>query len=450
MVPLDPCDTIAAVSSPPGFGFRGVVRLSGPSAWPVALAGFAADREPPAPRRPSRVTGSYRLERLRPPLPASLLLWPGPRTYTGQPLAEIHTVGAPPLLQLLLAHCLMRGARVAEPGEFTLRAFLSGRIDLTRAEAVLGVIDARSPAQLDAALGQLAGGLASPIVALRDRLLDALAHLEANLDFVDEPDVNDLGRVELAEHLLHGSATTASLADRLRGRDRPDAHPTVVLVGPPNAGKSRLFNALLGQPRALVSPQPGTTRDYLSALLDCDGIFVVLVDTAGEETASSSIDALAQSLRADQAARADLLLDCMPADASTICSMSTNTPALRVLTKSDLATSPLPPHDSFPLTSSATGRAGLETPGGLAIASTLAASTTSGDLPTTTGARCRESLDRASLALATAAESLANGAGDELVSVDLRHAIDELGKVVGAVVTDDILDLIFRRFCIGK
>jgi len=449
---LDTSDTIAAIASPPGFGYRGIVRLSGPGAWPAALAGFTPDRDAPPPRRAEARSGAYRLHGLRPPLPATLLLWPGPKTYTGQSAAEIHTVGSPPLLQLVLAHCLARGARPAEPGEFTLRAFLSGRIDLTRAEAVLGVIDARSPAQLDAALGQLAGGLATPVAALRDRLLDVLAHLEANLDFVDEPDVDELGRLELAEDLARASEQTAALADRLRGRDRPGGHPKVVLVGPPNAGKSRLFNALVGRDHALVSPAPGTTRDYLSAPCDCDGLTVELIDTAGEETAASPVEVRAQAHRAGQSAAADLLLACTP-DPDAIEVVPTPPPAsgpllLQVLTKADLTRPRLPNGRGAVVTSAETG-AGIDALR-LAVASTLRRQAAEGDLPTSTGARCRENLARASEALGSAATALSLGGGDELIAVDLRQALDDLGRVVGAVVTDDILDRIFQRFCIGK
>jgi tRNA modification GTPase len=371
-------------------------------------------------------------------------------------LAEVHTTGSPPVLGLLLAHCLARGARPAEPGEFTLRAFLSGRLDLTRAEAVLGVIDARNPAQLDAALRQLAGGLFGPIAALRDRLLDVLAHLEANLDFVDEPDVDPLGRAELAEGLARASAEVSALADRLRARDRPDGHPRVVLVGPPNAGKSRLFNALLGDARAIVSPVPGTTRDYLAASCDCDGLTVALIDTAGAEAARNPVEARAQALRHAQAARADLLLDCLPADRPdgdpgrepiSEDAVSPDRPRLSVRTKADLAPD-APAAPGVWVTSAATG-AGLAALR-RAVASALRELTDEGELPATTGARCRDSLARASESLASASATLALGGGDELVAVDLRLALDELGKVVGAVVTDDFLDRIFRRFCIGK
>lgn len=455
-MPLDPTDTIAAIAGPAGPGARGLVRVSGPRAWEVALAGFGpATGGPIDTRRPSRVEGRYRLDGLRPALPAALLLWPGPRTYTGQPMAEAHTIGSPPLVERLLAHMLRAGARPAGPGEFTLRAFLRGRIDLTRAEAVLGVIEARGPAQLDAALRQLAGGLSGPVAALRDRLLDVLAHLEAGLDFVDEPDVSELGRAELAAELDRGAVAMADLAARLHARDRPEGHPTVVLVGPPNAGKSRLFNALLGASRALVSPRPGTTRDYLDAPCECDGLTVVLIDTAGVEAARDVIEDRAQAFRDEQAARADLRLDCVPLDGPRRPPDPADGRArLLVGTRADLAgmrmdTSAWP---DLVRTSAETGE-GLD-----ALRRAIAAALRGGneleprvdDLPTTTAARCRDSLSRAGEALATAAETLARGGGDELVAIDLRQAIDDLGRVVGAVVTDDILDRIFRRFCIGK
>lgn len=440
---LDPLDTIAAISSPPGPGLRGLVRLTGPRALEIATDRFSP-RWDDRPERAEIREGVLAVDGVRAPLPATLALWPGPRTYTGQPLAEIHTVGSVPLLQAALAHCLARGARPAEPGEFTLRAFLSGRLDLTRAEAVLGVIDARSPSQLDAALRQLAGGLSGPLDGVRDRLLDLLAHLEATLDFAEEPDVDLLGREALSAQLARDAEALDRLADRLRGRDRPGGMPVVVLAGPPNAGKSRLFNALLGGDRAIVSPVAGTTRDYLAAPLDCDGLTVELVDTAGAEPAANAIQDRAQSLRAGQAARADLVLHCRSADASPF-DFPAGPRRLTVWTKADLAPAPAPET----LSTSAADGEGLDRLR-KAIAVALREQPAGEDESAGQGARCRDGLLRAKGSLLAASECLTLGGGDELVAIDVRQAIDELGKVVGAVVNDELLDRIFRRFCIGK
>ncbi|MGC8639883.1 MAG: tRNA modification GTPase [Isosphaeraceae bacterium] len=448
---LDPQDTIAAIASAPGPGLRGIVRLSGPDAWPIALAGFqAVDDSSSLPRRAEVRRGSLRLPGLRPLLPVTVALWPGPRTYTGQDVAEIHTTGATPILDLLLADCLRRGARHAQPGEFTLRAFLCGRIDLTRAEAVLGVIDAHNSAQLDAALRQLAGGLSGPLLVLRDRLLDLVAHLEANLDFVDEADVDPLGRAALAAELDSGRAELESLALRLARRDRPAGAPRVVLTGPPNAGKSRLFNALLAEDHAIVSPRAGTTRDYLRAICKCAGMTVELIDTAGTEAPADDISAQAQRFRTDQAGEADLVLLCTAADSQAAADepLLHGSPTIRVWTKCDLGSPSAWSLGEAILTSAETGL-GLDELRE-AIARAIGSFDAEGDLPASTGARCQDSIDRAAAALGSAARTLLAGGGEELVAFDLRLAIDELGKVLGAVVTDDILDRIFQRFCIGK
>jgi tRNA modification GTPase len=451
-VVLDPLQTIAALASPAGPAARGIVRLSGVNAWSIALDSFLPDRELPLPRRPELRTGHLRVDGLRPLLPATVALWPAPRTYTGQHVAEIHLVGSPPLLSQVLAHCLSRGARHAEPGEFTLRAFLSGRIDLTRAEAVLAVIEAANSSQLDAALRQLAGGLSGPIATARDRLLDIVAHLEANLDFTEEPDVDPLERQALAAELEPIARDLDLLARQLSSRDRPEGYPRVVLVGPPNAGKSRLFNALLGGDRAIVSPQAGTTRDYLTGLCECDGLTVELVDTAGFEPARTGITAQAQDHRAEQARRADLMLDCRSLDTSPheAHPREAGQRVLSLWTKCDIGLPSCAAGDSVDhmATSAETGIGLNELRA--AIATCLRSQETDGDLPAATAARCRGSILEAQTAIRSAARSLHEGCGDELVASDLRVAAEELGKVVGTVVTDDILDRIFRRFCIGK
>jgi tRNA modification GTPase len=443
---LDPSDTIAAIATPVGPALRGIVRLSGPAAWTIPLARFQFARgELPTAKRAARFEGSLSIPGLRVPAPAAIALWPDPRTYTGQQMAEVHTTGSQPILDRILADCLDRGARLAEPGEFTLRAFLAGRIDLTRAEAVLAVIEAADPTQLQTALQQLAGGLATQIEQMRDRWLDCLAHIEAGLDFVEEADVDPIARRELAREVARASADLAELAERLESRERPQTLPRVVLVGPPNAGKSRLFNALVGRDRAIVSPAAGTTRDYLSAVCDCAGLLVELCDTAGIEAPGDAIAGSAQRMRAGQAQAAELLLDCGSADTGFADEIDRRQQRIRVGTKSDCAD---PGQQAEIATSAATGEgiAALR----VAIRAALSAEASESCCVAATGARCRESLSQAARALQSASETLMLGGGDELVAIDLRLALDELGKVVGTVVTDDILDRIFRRFCIGK
>ena len=405
----------------------------------------------PQPSRPERRVGRLRVDGLGRLLPVAIALWPGSRTYTGQTMAEVYGSGSAPILRLVLSHFLARGARLAEPGEFTLRAFLSGRIDLTQSEAVLGVIDATTPGQLDAALRQLAGGLASPITDLRDRLADVLAHLEANLDFAEEPDVDALEAESLAATLDEAAAEVDRLAERLQGRERPGGRPRVVLSGPPNAGKSRLFNALLGDTRAIVSPTAGTTRDYLEAPCDCDGLVVDLVDTAGFEEASGSIGRQAQD------ARERSVLDCRPGARLPIGrhphpgTAGRNRPTTPGFWSGPRPTSPCQTRPD-----PKTGSSPAPRPAGGCPRSVERSPPPCGRGPSRATCPPGPPLDavRAWPALAdrsrAAAATLRLGGGDELVAVDLRQGLDDLGRVVGAVVTDDLLDRIFRRFCIGK
>jgi tRNA modification GTPase len=277
-----------------------------------------------------------------------------------------------------------------------------------------------------------------------------VAHLEANLDFVDEADVEPLGRAALAKELEASAASLAVLTGRLDRRDRPAGNTRVVVTGPPNAGKSRLFNELLGHDRAIVSPRAGTTRDYLTGTCDVDGIVIELIDTAGIDLARDPIEAQAQAHSADQAGQADLLLVCTSSDTLSAHDefWFRDTHALRVWTKCDLGRPEPSQAAAAILTSAVTGEGLDELRAG--IARVVRASSAEAHSPASTGARCRDSLEGAKDALSSASQTLREGGGEELVALDLRLALDELGKVVGTVVTDDILDRIFQRFCIGK
>jgi tRNA modification GTPase len=316
---LDLDDTIVAIASAPGGALRGIVRLSGPDSAACVATVFRAsdetgsgvfggrsssimeDRSPPKTPDPFSVNGELTLPRSLGPIPARLYLWPDRRSYTRQPAAELHMAGSPPLLEAVVESLCQAGARLARPGEFTLRAFLAGRLDLTQAEAVLGVIDARGQAQLDTALAQLAGGLAGPLAALRERLLDLLAHLEAGLDFAEE-DIEFITPVQLDAQLAAAANEVQQLAQRMHSRRDTTELPRVVLVGAPNAGKSSLFNALAGSDAAIVSDVAGTTRDYVTCRLTAGGQEFLLVDTAGETSANedASINGLAQVAAAHQ------------------------------------------------------------------------------------------------------------------------------------------------------
>ncbi len=297
-------DTIVAVASPPGGAARGIVRLSGPEAASVVSAIFRTDDDCPLDHRRARVyAGELHLQRLARRIPASLYLWPGRGSYTRQPSAELHTLGSPPLLAAIVQELTCHGARSAAPGEFTLRAFLAGRIDLTQAEAVLGIIDARGERDLNVALAQMAGGLARPIAQLRNSLLDLLARLEAGLDFVED-DIEFIAAAEIDAELDQAAASVQALSSQLGARAITDETIRAVLVGPPNAGKSSLFNALT-RSASLVSSQPGTTRDYLVARIDLGGIECDLVDTAGVDSLSADeISRQAQDHTAAQTERA--------------------------------------------------------------------------------------------------------------------------------------------------
>jgi tRNA modification GTPase len=437
-------DTIAALSSAPGPGGRAIVRVSGPRTGAVVSAVFTAATAEPLTQRVF-LAGEVRLPGLARGLPADLFFLPAPHTYTGQDLAELHTLSSPPLVDLLIARLLQSGARAAGPGEFTLRAFLSGKLDLTRAEAVHGVIEAGNRAELRQALGQLAGGVGRPLQELRDDLLNLLADIEAGLDFADE-DIQFVGQEDMLLRLGRGMAQVTLVGKQLEARTLAGRAFRVVLAGRPNAGKSSLFNVLAGAD-ALVSPQPGTTRDYLVKALELGGVRVELVDTPGRQAAGDDIETQAQVLGSDQTASADLVALCLPAglepDEQERALLEQREPAvLAVATHCDVG----PPLPGWRRTSAVTGE-GLaelkEELGRLAREQTQPALAPS-------VSRCRHHVESCLEHLRRAHALVLFEDPPELLALEVREALEQLGEMVGAVYTDDLLDRIFSRFCIGK
>ncbi len=436
-------DTILALSTASGPGARAIVRLSGPQAV-TFLAPLFESSEPLVSGRRALVSGQLRLPNLA-PIPADVYLWVAPHSYTGQELIEIHTLGSPPLSEALIARLLQSGCRAARAGEFTLRAFLAGKFDLTRAEAVHAVIEADSRDDLKRALKQLAGGMARPLQELRDDLLNLLADVEAALDFADE-DIRFVRQEEMLQRLGKALAYITLLGKQLDRRGQSERHFRVVLTGRPNAGKSSLFNALTAGD-ALVSEEPGTTRDYLVRRIDIHGTSIELIDTPGWQTASETIGTQAQELAREQIERADMILLCLEAGSAIAPEEAamlepSERSVVPIATKCDLHSS----EPSFLATSARTGsglgalRALLEECGRSRKQPALAPSLS----------RCRHHVEVCLEQLRRAHGIVLFEGPPELLALELRDALGQLGEMVGTIYTEDLLDRVFSRFCIGK
>jgi tRNA modification GTPase len=493
VMPFNTDDTICAVATAPGGAGRGMVRVSGLAAVAIAERMFEASHRESIGllQQATAIIGYVRIgvDASRHLLPCDLFLWPTHKSYTREPIAEFHTVGSPPLLGAMVMAVCGAGARLAEPGEFTLRAFLAGRLDLTQAEAVLGVIDARGNDELDMALIQLAGGLARPFDQLRDKLLQLLADVEAGLDFVEE-DIQFISSTELHARIESAGQLLNEVAKQMDSRNIANDAPQIALVGPPNVGKSSLFNALVArfscnrdsygkrQVGALVSPRRGTTRDYLTATISLNGMQCELIDTAGVDgtfgdhlefraeqvlSRTSTIDRTAQSLASERREQAAICAYCVEASSTSDQGQLTDlashfkvdTGHVVVLTKADT----LPLHSlpnqglngtEFVLTSSYTGQGLDELCAAFSRLLIREESAQQSHVIAATASRCRESVRLAAASLTRAGELVLANGGNELVAVELRAALAEIGCVVGAVYTDDLLDRIFGTFCIGK
>ncbi len=469
-------DTIAAIATPLGEGGLAVVRISGPQALAVADRCFSPlGKSSQKPSAAASHTIQYgRIVRAGKTIDEVLLaVLRAPRTYTCEDTAEITCHGGLLPAKLVLDTLLESGARPAEPGEFTRRAFLNGRLDLIQAEAVADLIHSRTELALAAANEQLAGKLSQRINELRDEMMQTLAHVEAHIDFPDEdiaPDTREqlLKRLENGVKFMDELLRTANEGQILRRGIR------AAIVGRPNVGKSSLLNQLLGRDRAIVSPIPGTTRDTIEETANVRGLPVVFVDTAGLREARDEIEREGIRRSHETLARAEFILHVLDASEplmeadETFLNQFAGKKRILVRNKTDL-TQRLNLNVFFQKPLAPPGRAGeehfrppviidvccLSGQGIQALKDAIKELVWSGEikaemLQVMINSRHQDALNRARAAAQRTFEALRSSTTLELVALDLRIAVNAIGEIVGKTATEDLLDSIFAQFCIGK
>jgi tRNA modification GTPase len=452
----DPLDTIVAIATPQGRGGIGVVRISGPDA--LRIAHTLVDRtEPLQPRHATFVRVIERTSDAAHAIDHVVATWfAAPNSYTGQDVVELSAHGSPPVLERIVRLAMAGGARLAEPGEFTLRAYLHGRLDLVQAEAVADLVDAVTPLQARAAMDQLEGTLTSTIRQIDGQLFDLAARLEASLDFPDEGFHFITREDAIAEIARVRDALDRLASDGRTGRVIREGR-TVAILGRPNAGKSSLFNALVGAARAIVTDVPGTTRDLITERVDVNGIPITMVDTAGIRDPRDPIESegIERARQAQQVAALSIVVidgssPLTPADRVLIESVS---PRLIAISKVDLPRAWSPselagPNDQ-PVEISALTGSGLADLR-RAIAVQLTARDDLRDPPVISNARHLNRVDDAREAVTRAETALQAGSTEELVLVDLNQARRALEDITGRRTADDLLRHIFSKFCVGK
>lgn len=438
----DDLDTIVAPATPEGRSALAVVRIDGPRARLIAeeLAGRTL-----APRHATLV----RLTDGTSTIDDAVVTWfQQPNSYTGNDLVEVSLHGSLYLVASLLRAVVRRGVRIAEPGEFTERAVLNGKLDLVQAEAVVDLIDSRTSLQAKLSLRNLEGELSRRAEEMRGRLLDVLSRLEAALDFSEEgyEFIERSEAIEMIETLL---VDVSSLGETFSRGRAVSLGLTAVILGRPNAGKSTLLNFLCGSDRAIVTEEPGTTRDLLKETVELGGLPVTFVDTAGIRTAAGRVEGIGIEKARDAARSADVVLYLIdassgqtPDDEEELKDLSN---PLLIWTKTDLASAP-------------EGELGVSISTGEGVAGLLAAVdrivrerwAPPEGTATIVNERQRALIDDCEIGLRAALDALRDGAGEEMVAVDLYGAANALGALTGAIGRDDIYREIFSRFCIGK
>ena len=442
-------DTIAAVATAPGRGGIGVVRVSGAALGNLARALTGRDPEP-------RHAGFVRfLDGAGAPLDEGILLYfPAPRSFTGEDVIELQGHGGPVVSQLLLARCLELGARLAEPGEFSRRAFLNGKMDLAQAEAVADLIDAATVAAARSAVRSLAGAFSEETARLRDALIDLRMLVEATLDFPDE-DVELLENARALERLQGIRAQLEAVLDRARQGALLRSGMNVVLVGQPNVGKSSLLNCLAGDERAIVTEFAGTTRDALRETIQVEGIPIHVIDTAGLRDTVDPVEKLGVQRTWREIGRADVVLRLVDArggvqaeDEAIDAALPPGLERIVVRNKIDLCDAPAQRREEagqVTLELSAHTGAGVD----LLRRELLRVAGWHAHGEDVVLARERHLIAlRAALAHVDAAR--AQYGALELFAEELRSAQERLGEITGEFTSDDLLGVIFSRFCIGK
>ena len=439
-------ETIAAVSTPAGEGAIALVRLAGPEALAVA------DRIYRGKQKPSQLPSHLQqfgevVENDRVLDQVLLSVHRAPASYTGDDVVEISCHGGVLVTARVWEACLHAGARAARPGEFTERAFLNGKLDLTQAEAVIDLIRAQTDLALRSATEQLEGRLGERIAQLRADLISLVANLEAYIDFPDEdiePDVGDAFRARLdgIRERIEALLATAEQGRIFREGVR------VVIYGATNAGKSSLLNRLLGFPRAIVNEQPGTTRDTIEEVVNLRGVALRLIDTAGLRATDDAIEREGMERTERSRAQADLVLRMVDASAPKPEKLTEQTAEILLLNKSDLPEHP-DWQDCEALRISCTtedGLAGLEEK----ILARVGPQRWDAPSAVAINARHRDCLRRALESCDRARDALRENLAPEFVAVDLRAALHAVGEVIGHADMEDILDALFATFCIGK
>ncbi|HEY0789815.1 MAG TPA: tRNA uridine-5-carboxymethylaminomethyl(34) synthesis GTPase MnmE [Chthoniobacterales bacterium] len=441
-------DTIAAVATPPGEGAIAMVRVSGPEARRI-LGEVFQPRHGAGPETPRRTClgavadGAGVIDH-------GMAVWyRGPASYTGEDVVELTCHGGMLVVQRVLEALLRHGARLAEPGEFTQRAFLNGKIDLTQAEAVMDLIRAQTDLALRAANQQLSGNLGAELLELQDALLTVLAHIEAYIDFPDEaidPDTT----AELASQ-LEGVIQRVNplLASAEQGRVLRHGLRTVI-YGPPNVGKSSLLNLLLGFERAIVSAVPGTTRDTIEEVINVRGVPVRLVDTAGARPTGDEVEQAGIARTARELINSDLVLWVVDGSQPKPAMPPPGQPHVLILNKSDLGL-----HRDWEAASGAIPFSCWDKTGVEPLKQSIFARFLQGGAGTDTfriaiSVRHEGCLTRAKGALDEALVSLREERSPEFTAIEIREALEAIGEVVGKTDTEDLLGRIFSEFCIGK